>query len=64
MTLRKPINDQASYSMHLAELSNLAFNKKDVARRITGKKQLDAIIRKSYGWEAAHRSRRLPPCSR
>lgn len=47
MTLRKPINDQASYSMHLAELSNLAFNKEDVAGRITGKKQLDASIRKA-----------------
>ncbi|NIH11272.1 MAG: phage tail tape measure protein [Serratia symbiotica] len=47
MTLRKPINDQDSYSMHLAELSNLAFNKEDVAGRITGKKQLDASIRKA-----------------
>ncbi|PIJ41586.1 phage tail tape measure protein, partial [Serratia sp. OPWLW2] len=47
MTLRKPINDQASYSMHLAELSNLAFNKEDVAGRIAGKKVLDASIRKA-----------------
>jgi len=47
ITLRKPINDQASYSMHLAELSNLAFNKEDVAARITGKKQLDASIRRA-----------------
>jgi len=47
MTLRKPINDQASYSMHLAELSNLAYNKEDVAGRITGKKVLDASIRKA-----------------
>jgi len=47
MTLRKPINDQMDYSLHLAELANFAFSSGSVDERIAGKKVLDQGVREA-----------------
>lgn len=45
MTLRKPINDQMSLSHSEAELANIAFKDRDVAGRVSGKKDIDQALR-------------------
>lgn len=47
MTLRKPINDQMDYSLHLAELANFAYSKDSVAERTKGKQTIDQAIREA-----------------
>lgn len=47
MTLRKPINDQMDYSLHLAELANFAYSKDGVAERTRGKQTIDQAIREA-----------------
>lgn len=45
MAVAPPVKKQMSYSRTLADMSNVAFNDRDIQGRIEGKKELDNIIK-------------------
>ncbi|EJD6046404.1 phage tail tape measure protein [Providencia rettgeri] len=47
MAVAPPVKKQMSYSRTLADMSNVAFNDRDIQGRIEGKKELDIIIQDS-----------------
>ncbi|WP_272688886.1 phage tail tape measure protein [Providencia sp. PROV033] len=47
MAVAQPVKKQMSYSRRLANMSNVAFNDRDIQGRIEGKKELDSIIQDS-----------------
>lgn len=47
MAVAQPVKKQMSYSRKLADMSNVAFNDRDIQGRIEGKKELDIIIQDS-----------------
>lgn len=47
MAYAQPVKKQMSYSRRLADMSNVAFNDRDISGRVEGKKELDSIIQSS-----------------